>query len=353
MAKQVVDIGQAPNDGTGDPLRIAMDKLNDNFNEVYRSLAGLGNNTVLNLIDDEGEALDVTGVFNKVSFLLNDESELYALNPANYHGCVAHVHSTGALYYAHGEWRKLLSDNANNDITSYADSLANVAYTGNLLDLGISDGIPNSVLTTDGSGNFSFLSAGGGGGAAANTFGTIVVSGQSNVVADSTTDILTFEAGDNVTLTTNANTDTIIISANVVSSNTGGGGTGGFTPTRVTQAVTSASIADDAAADISFANLGISYVLYSIAVDKGAMVRIYNNTSSRSNDSRAQGVDPVEGDGVIAEFISNGANTFTITPGVFGYVDNSETSIPVEVTNLSGTTGTVAVTLTGLKLEDA
>ena len=51
------------------------------------------------------------------------------------------------------------------------------------------------------------------GGSSQNVFSTIAVSGQSNVVADSTTDTLTFAAGSNVTLTTNAGTDTITIAA--------------------------------------------------------------------------------------------------------------------------------------------
>jgi len=33
--KQTINIGTAANDGTGDALRTAMDKVNDNFNEVY------------------------------------------------------------------------------------------------------------------------------------------------------------------------------------------------------------------------------------------------------------------------------------------------------------------------------
>ena len=32
MAKQGIGIGTSANDGTGDPLRTAMDKTNDNFN---------------------------------------------------------------------------------------------------------------------------------------------------------------------------------------------------------------------------------------------------------------------------------------------------------------------------------
>jgi len=35
MAKQTVGIGSAANDGTGDPLRVAFDKINDNFTELY------------------------------------------------------------------------------------------------------------------------------------------------------------------------------------------------------------------------------------------------------------------------------------------------------------------------------
>jgi len=46
-----------------------------------------------------------------------------------------------------------------------------------------------------------------------NLFQTIAVSGQSNVVADSATDTLTLAGGSNITLTTNASTDTITIAA--------------------------------------------------------------------------------------------------------------------------------------------
>lgn len=35
MAKQTINIGTSPNDGNGDPLRNAMDKVNDNFTELY------------------------------------------------------------------------------------------------------------------------------------------------------------------------------------------------------------------------------------------------------------------------------------------------------------------------------
>lgn len=35
MVQQVINIGAAANDGSGDPLRTAFDKINDNFSELY------------------------------------------------------------------------------------------------------------------------------------------------------------------------------------------------------------------------------------------------------------------------------------------------------------------------------
>ena len=74
-----------------------------------------------------------------------------------------------------------------------------------------------STVATSGSG-------GGGGGSVSEAFKTIAVSGQSDVVADSATDTLTFVAGSNMTITTNASGDSITFA-----SSGGGGGGGGST----------------------------------------------------------------------------------------------------------------------------
>lgn len=48
MAKQTVNLGSSANDGTGDPLRTAFDKINDNFDELYLySTAATGNNITI------------------------------------------------------------------------------------------------------------------------------------------------------------------------------------------------------------------------------------------------------------------------------------------------------------------
>jgi hypothetical protein len=64
MARQNIGIGTSANDGTGDTLRIAGEKINDNFVELYRKLGGDSNalSTGITLTDDaivfEGSAVD-------------------------------------------------------------------------------------------------------------------------------------------------------------------------------------------------------------------------------------------------------------------------------------------------------
>jgi hypothetical protein len=61
MAKQTINIGSNANDGTGDPLRTAFDKINDNFTELY------GSDNDLNTLDsnlDVNNYIITTGVTN-------------------------------------------------------------------------------------------------------------------------------------------------------------------------------------------------------------------------------------------------------------------------------------------------
>ena len=53
MARQVINIGTAPNDGTGDPLRTAYTKCNDNFSELYSRLQSLPPPTPIGSVGDK------------------------------------------------------------------------------------------------------------------------------------------------------------------------------------------------------------------------------------------------------------------------------------------------------------
>ena len=72
MAQQTINIGSVANDGTGDPLRDAFGKINENFTELY--------------IDDAGDVNSVTGsggltaspTTGAVVVSLNDDSITYA-----------------------------------------------------------------------------------------------------------------------------------------------------------------------------------------------------------------------------------------------------------------------------------
>jgi hypothetical protein len=76
---------------------------------------------------------------------------------------------------------------------------------------GITTGTTRTLTAPDASGTIALTSN------LPNSFGTIAVAGQSDVVADSTTDTLTLVQGSNITITTNAATDTITIAASAVS----------------------------------------------------------------------------------------------------------------------------------------
>ena len=61
MARQTINIGTAANDGTGDPLRPAFDKINDNFVELYGSDDDATNFVLEDTSPQLGGDLDVNG----------------------------------------------------------------------------------------------------------------------------------------------------------------------------------------------------------------------------------------------------------------------------------------------------
>jgi hypothetical protein len=112
----------------------------------------------------------------------------------------------------------LTKQSGNVDLTSLLGSVSG-SYNNAAVDTHLNQSNPTSgyVLSWNGS-DYAWV-AQSGGGSHSNSFNTISVSGQSDVVADSTTDTLTFVAGSGMTITTDAGSDTITLASS------GGGAT--------------------------------------------------------------------------------------------------------------------------------
>jgi plastocyanin len=113
------------------------------------------------------------------------------------------------------------------------------------------------------------------------------------------------------------------------------------------------SIADEATADVNITGYK-GYMLYKIQTSAAAWVRLYVSDAARTADAaRTQGQDPLPGSGVIAEVITTGAETVIIAPGVIGFNDESPVTnvVPAAVTNLTGSSADITVTLTAVEME--
>lgn len=76
MAKQTVNIGGSPNDGTGDPIRDAFNKVNQNFDEVYSSYnptgtITVGNSSVNSVVSNTGGFITSTNTTVNTSTVAN------------------------------------------------------------------------------------------------------------------------------------------------------------------------------------------------------------------------------------------------------------------------------------------
>ena len=285
MAKQIINVGAAANDGTGDPLRTAMQKVVANFDELY---AG----------QFSGDYGDLTGI----PAIPADLTDLGFVDGTN--GQVLTTDGSGGFTFEDAPGASggiALTDlsvtvaTAGTANLEYDNTSGEFTYTppivpADLTDLGIVDGTNGQVLTTDGSGGFTFEDASGGG---------------------------------------------VGLSA------------------RTTKAGTTTSIANDASANLDITGFK-GYALLAIQTSAAAWVRIYANGATRTADaSRLETADPLPDAGVIAEVITTGAQTVLISPGTIGYnfEGTPTTTIPCAVKNKSGGAAAITVTLTVIQLE--
>lgn len=149
MAKQSVGIGSAANDGTGDPLRTAFDKINDNTDELYTLL---GDGTTLSISGD----VSVSGGAVTIADGAIDEVHLNATNPPTDGYVLEYDSGSGGFTWGQkfeGDITGIVAGNGlTGDATSGDASLAVGAGTGitvNADDIQISDGGVDTLQLAD------------------------------------------------------------------------------------------------------------------------------------------------------------------------------------------------------------
>lgn len=301
MAKQVINVGLAPNDGTGDPIRTAFQKAMLNFDELYTN-------------QFSGSYADLT---NKPTSIL----------------------SFGITDGSAGQFLK--TDGSGN--LTFATVTIPAAYANSDVDahLNTSGAQSGQVLSWSGS-DYAWVAqaSGGGGGGLSNT------------------EIIDLVTGANLDMGTNkvinvgaptANTD--VATKLYVDTQVAGVSGGSSLQSRTTKTNTISSLANNATGNIIIDGFK-GYGLYSIQTSHAAWVRLYISTAARTADSsRGQNTDPAPDAGVIAEVITTGAQTVKFGPAIIGYNDDGSTNINAAVTNLSGATNNIQTTITLLQLE--
>ena len=362
MAKQIINLGTGELTGDGESIRSALDKVNDNFDEVYPRVEALedGNITsdVVGSVFGDDSTLLVDGVNNKIvgavdtaSLTVSSINVALGSNAGTDVGGLAQGAGSIAIGYNAGNSSQNIESVAigvNAGKTSQGEqSVAIGAYTA------ITSQGNSAVAIGDRAGatsqGQSAIAIGSVAGYASQAARSIVISASGVAVNNTREDSLVItpirNAGGTHALEYDPTT------GEVTYDTLGGGGSGLQSRGSVTG--TTGSLADAAEADLDITGFK-SYALLTITTDRAARVRLYVTAATRTADAaRAEGVDPTSDAGLIAEVITTGAETVIISPGAYGFNLESSptTNIPCRVTNKSGGTGTVQVDVNILQLE--
>lgn len=308
MARQTINVGTAANDGTGDTLRAASQKINSNFIELYNDLGIV-----------QPAYIQANAAFNKANSANSlAQAAFDRANTAN----AAVIQST----YDHA--------NAAFDQANTSANIAQEAFNQ-----------ANTALLANGSfeqANAAFNQANNSGSVAQSAFDAANNSGVLAQAAFDQANSAFDKANSANVLAQNA-----YDYANTAITNVSG------LKSRDVFPITTGILSDGQSANTSI-NVYKGYILYKIQTSVAAWVRIYTDIASRNSDySRSETTDPTPGSGVVAEVITTGSQTVLITPGTYGFNNESPVSnvIPLLITNKSGSNNTVTVTLTALQVE--
>jgi hypothetical protein len=379
MAKQLINVGASPNDGTGDSLRSAGQKINSMLNEVYDKL---GDGTNIKIDIETSSTVGQVLRSNGVSFINAALNYTDLLNrpviPA------AQVNSDWNATSGIAQILNRPSLSAVATSGSYSDLTGRPSlFSGNYNDLANKPTIPDAQVSSDWNAtsgiarilNKPSLSAVATSGSYSDLTGrpslsAVATSGSYNDLTNKPS----LFSGSYVDLT---NKPTIPVNiqdlsnVDVVSPTTGqvlkfdgsnwvnsiddvsSGGGGSSLQQRGTLTVSTGVIANNASSAVAVIGFK-TYALLKIQTTAAAWVTIYTSTDSRTADSgRLETTDPTPGSGVVAEIITTSAATQSMTPVPIGFNDDSTPSenIYLKIVNKSGSASAITVTLTVLQLE--
>ena len=198
MTRQILDIGSNANDGTGDTLRAAMDKVNDNFAELYsvtleNYITFSGNNITATRSNDDINLVPAgTGSVTMNSLTIdgniNITDNVIKTTQSN-SDLELQMSGTGSLRVDAIKFR----DNTVSTFESNANLELSANGTGtvvlNSLNFPTADGTANQVLKTDGAGNLGWATV------AAPSFTHITnTDGTATITGSAVTNIDTFDA---------------------------------------------------------------------------------------------------------------------------------------------------------------
>ena len=346
MAKVGINTGSAPNAGDGSTLLAGANAVNSNFDEVY-NLIGNGTNLLAGIVTSivAGNNVTVSGATGVVTINASGGGG---------GGSIAGISTTGTSFF--------------NNISA-AGVVTATSFNGNLNASNLNSGtVPASRITSLNASKLTGTAAAING---TNITGivTSILAG-SNVTVSGATGAVTINAsggGSGITVQDEGSalstlaTTLNFVGSGVVASGTGAtktitiAGGGGSMASRTTKNATTASLNAAASGDLSITAFK-AYNLLKIAIDHPAWVRLYTDSTSRSNDaSRTEGTDPTPGSGVIAEVLTTtaGASTFLMSPAVFGWNNDGSpsTTVYAKVTNKDSSARAITVTLTLIQAE--